>query len=226
MSSSSNSRSSVVTRADPQAPPQGTRRRSHLRRLNRSNDQKCHSSRRSKSCATSWRYTKSMRTSRKNLTRSLVKRLRMCAYQISENKNAIRQSQSKRQLYNCQTSFTQKPPLHSLHQASSRSSTHNYAKSNRSIRSTMSKGAQSIALRVTSSKAYTLFRILRLSSFRLWKPRKRFWRRSILNHPSCQKSLRITVNRRRRTTHAGHPLGTSMASKRRRRSRVYRHHPK
>ena len=132
----------VVTRADPQARPQRTRRRKHLKRLNRSNDQKCHSSRRSKSCATSWRSTKSMRTSKKNLTRSLVKRLRMCACQILENKNAIRQSQFKRQLYNCQISSTRRPPLHSHHLVSSRSSIHNYVKSNRSTRSTMSKGAQ------------------------------------------------------------------------------------
>ena len=134
----------VVTRADPQARPQRTRRRKHLKRLNRSNDQKYHSSRRSKSCATSWRSTKSMRTSKKNLTRSLVKRLRMCACQISENKNAIRQSQSKRQLYNCQISSTRKPTLHSRHLVSSLDSTRNYATSNRFTRSIMSKRPQSI----------------------------------------------------------------------------------
>ena len=174
----------VVTRADPQARPQGTRRRRHLRRLNRSNDQKCHSMRRSKSCATSWRSTKSMRTSRKKLTQLPVKRLRMCVCQILENKNAERQSQSKRQLYNCQISSTLKPPLHSLHLASSQSLTHNCVRSSRSTRSTMSKGAQPIAPRTTSSKAYTLFRILLPSSSRLWKPRKPFLRRRNRLHPS------------------------------------------
>ena len=204
--------------------------------MNRSNDQKCHSTRRSKSYATSWRSTKSMRTSRKKLTLSLVKRLRMFVCLISENKNAERQSQSKRQLYNCQTSSTLKPPLHSLHLASSQSSTHNCVRSSRSTRNTMSKGAQSIAPRITSSKAFTQFRILLPSSSRLWKPRKRFLRRRNRPHPLWRKSFRRRKNPQHslinnlintsRATLAGHPLGTSMASRRERRSRVYRHHPK
>ena len=194
--------------------------------MHRLRDPKCHSSRRSKSCATSWRSTKSTRTSRKNPTQSPVKQPRMCAYQTSGNKNAIRQSPSKRQLYNCRTSSTRRPPLHSLPQASNQSSIHNFAPSNRFTRSTMSRGARSIDPRIISSKAFTQFRIPHHSSCRLSKPRKPFSRRRRRSRPSCRKSPRSSMSSHYRTLHADHQLGTSMASRRRRKARACRLRPK